>query len=222
LAANEAKEPSHTLKEPSLEPIEVKARLSNRFDGLALAFLSVKECSNRPIDPFNSLVARLLATKDPAMTIESLLDPPLQTRTSYSPRQLRDRLATLREGMALHLPKDGRLGFVKNRLVPKQQLIAAIDAELAAFEAFDRLLVQVMQQRRQLQSRLPALATAVEQLSRALKYYGGTNRPLRRALGVAPGKKRRKLKPAERLAATVKLNLTRARTGTAAKKRRKR
>ncbi len=156
------------------------------------------------------------------MALETILLRPAISRTSYSARQLRDALARLRQGMALQMPAGHVVLFPKRVTRTREQVLTAIDEELAAFAAFDRLLIDVAVQRQALWARLPILATVIQDLGDALKAFAGRNPPLREALGIAPGKKPRKLKVGERLAATIKLNATRQRNGTAAKKPRRR
>lgn len=156
------------------------------------------------------------------MALETLLFGSKDTRTAYSPRQLRDKLAFMRAGMASQLPKGQLIPFTKGSRLSKEQILAAIDEELAAFAAFDRLLIQVATQRKALLARLPLLSTVIRDLSQALATFLGPNPALRKAFGIAPGKKPRRLKPAERLAATVKLNATRKRNRTDAESRKKR
>jgi hypothetical protein len=163
-----------------------------------------------------------LTAKEAVMALETLLFGSKDTRTSYSPRQLRDKLASMRAGLASQLSKGQLLFVIGGSRVSKEQILAAIDEELAAFAAFDRLLIHVAVQRKALLARLPLLATVIRDLSLALATFVGPNPALRKALGIAPGKKPRRLKPAERLEATAKLNATRKRNRTDAESRKKR
>ena len=83
-------------------------------------------------------------------------------------------------------------------------------------------MLQVAQARQTIEGRLPVLAEAIQQFSSVLKFFAGNDSALRKRLGVAPGKKRRRLRPAERVLVTAKLNATRKRNGTASRKPRKR
>jgi diacylglycerol kinase family enzyme len=156
------------------------------------------------------------------MSIETLLFGPKQRSTAYSARQLRDKLSRMRVGMASLLPAGTTMAFMRAVKLTREQIIEAIDCELAAFEAFDRLLITVQEQRMQLTARLPLLATAVRDLTLSLAAHVGPAPALRQALGLAPGKKPRRLKPDERLEATAKLRETRKQNRTSEKLRRRR
>lgn len=158
----------------------------------------------------------------PFVPIETLIFGHPKRRTTYSQRQLRDKLAILRAGVANALPDGTALAFTGGVRLTKAQVLGAIDSELATFAAFDALLINVKSQRETLAGRLPLLATAIESLSVSLRTFAGPSQVRRQSFGLAPGKKPRKLKPEERLAATEKLRATRKRNGTASKKPRRR
>ena len=154
------------------------------------------------------------------MPIETLIHGSKQQRTAYTQRQLRNKLERIRAGLAHVLPKGTRLMFPGNVQLTREEVIAAIDSELATYAAFDALLNTVQVQRRALTGRLPLLATALGELSHAIVNVVG-RAPALRQFGLTPGKKPRRLKPEERMASTEKLRATRRRNGTSAKPKRR-
>ena len=179
-------------------------------------------CLTSALEAVLSLGECLLTLRRCRMPIEQLLFGHPTPRTSYSVRQLRDTLTSLRNGIAGRLPADTQLAFLRGTTRTRAQVLDAIDSELAAFAAFDVLLIKVKQDRLALQKRLPLMAAAIGVLRQALGLHVGPEPHLRKAIGLAPKKKPRKLKPEERMEATLKLRATRARNGTATKKPRKR
>jgi hypothetical protein len=156
------------------------------------------------------------------MTIEDILLGPRLGKTSYSQTQLLTKLAKMRKGMALNLPEGHQLIMLRGQRMPKERVIAAIDAEFARVEAFEQLLIAVATERIRLKSRRPLWATAIGDLELVLGLQAGDSPPRRAALGLAPRKKPRRLNPEERFLSTMRLRATRAQNGTAAKKPRAR